>query len=215
MSKIVYIVDDDPMVRDSLGVLLRGAGYLVHEFCDGMSFLASSLEQTSACVLLDISMPGLTGLQVQEELRRRQSDLPVLFLTAHGDVPTAVQAVKAGAADFLQKPTDGVQLLAKVAESMQRSHEQELVHAKVALVRAHYDSLTPRERDVMELVVGGLQNKEIARRLLISHRTVEIHRGRVMAKMNAGSIAELVGMAGMCGLHAPSPDNLAKPDEQA
>ncbi|MEK9719612.1 MAG: response regulator, partial [Quisquiliibacterium sp.] len=158
MNGTVYIIDDDPMVRDSLSVLLRGAGYRAHEFPDGESFLAAELEQSGACIVLDVSMPGFTGLQVQEELYRRRIDLPVLFLTGHGDVPTAVRAVKAGAVDFIQKPTNGFQLLAKIAESIRRSREQESANAQAALIRANYDSLTPRERGVMELVVGGLQN---------------------------------------------------------
>ena len=200
MSAIVYIVDDDEMVRDSLALLLQAAGYEVRAFESGESFLGSAPENSGACLLLDVAMPGMSGLEVQEELLRRNIRLPVVFLTGHGDVPTAVRAVKAGAVDFLQKPFGGKALLARVAEVEARDHERSRIAAQVAVVMARYDSLTPRERDVMALAATGRPNKEIARELGISYRTVEIHRGRLMHKMGAASVVELAEMARTCGL---------------
>lgn len=205
MSGVVYVVDDDEMVRDSLTLLLEGAGYTVRAFADGDSFLQARLPREDACILLDVAMPGSSGLQVQQELARRSVALPVLFLTAYGDVPTAVRAVKAGAAEFLQKPIEGRELLAKVGEAVARSLDGEPLSPEAALAVARFETLTPRERDVMALVVTGLQNKEIARRLGISHRTVEIHRGRMMRKMQASSVVDLVGMSAPCGLAVSGP----------
>ena len=210
MNRIVYIVDDDEMVRDSLGMLLSSVGYEVHVFPDADAFLEQTLVSAGACILLDFAMPGRNGLQVQQELVRRQNQLPIVFLTAHGDVPTAVQAVKAGASDFLQKPADGAELLARVAEAMEHSLQSQEVAAHTALIMAHYDNLTPRERDVMGLVVRGLSNKEIARHLNISFRTVEIHRSRMIHKMQAASIPELVGMASALGLHVPVAEEIGE-----
>lgn len=200
MNAIVYIVDDDDMVRDSLSLLLESAGYQVRAFDSGESFLSAGLENAHGCVLLDVAMPGMNGLEVQEELGRRGVALPVLFLTAHGDVPTAVRAVKAGAVDFLQKPFEGKVLLARVAEVQARDDERTRVAAEIAVVMARYDSLTPRERDVMALAATGQHNKDIARELGISYRTVEIHRGRLMHKMGAASLVELAEMVRVCGL---------------
>jgi two-component system response regulator FixJ len=204
VSAIVYIVDDDDMVRDSLALLLEGAGYRVRAFESGEAFLASAPENSGGCLLLDVAMPGMSGLEVQEELQRRNVSLPVLFLTAHGDVPTAVRAVKAGAVDFLQKPFEGKALLARVAEVQARDEERTRIAAEVAVVMARYDSLTPRERDVMALAATGQHNKEIARELGISYRTVEIHRARLMHKMGAASLVELAEMARICRLGGPA-----------
>jgi FixJ family two-component response regulator len=206
VSSLVYVVDDDDMVRDSLTLLLEGAGYEVHAFASGEAFLNADLARAGACVLLDVAMPGMSGLKVQEELTQRHLTLPVLFLTAHGDVPTAVHAVKAGAVDFLQKPIGGTELLARVAEAQAGDAQRLRNAAEVAVILARLDNLTPRERDVMALAVTGQHNKEIARELGISHRTVEIHRARMMHKMGATTLVELAEMVRLCGPDAgPDP----------
>ncbi len=206
MKSIVYVVDDDDMVRDSLTLLLEGAGYEVHAFDSGEAFLKDDLAHAGACVLLDVAMPGMSGLEVQEELARRHLALPVLFLTAHGDVPTAVHAVKAGAVDFLQKPIGGTELLARVGEAQAGDAQRLRAAAEVAVIFARLDNLTPRERDVMALAVTGQHNKEIARELGISHRTVEIHRARMMHKMGATTLVDLAEMVRLCGPDAgPDP----------
>lgn len=199
MKPIVYLVDDDEMVRDSVSLLLEGAGYDVRAFDAGDAFLRAPIERAGACVLLDVAMPGMSGIEVQEELARRHLTLPVLFLTGHGDVPTAVRAVKSGAVDFLQKPVGGAVLLARVADAQKRDAERSRVAAEVAVILARLDNLTPRERDVMALAVTGQHNKEIARELGISHRTVEIHRARLMHKMGATTLVELAEMVRLCG----------------
>lgn len=199
MNGTVFIVDDDDDVRDSLGLLIAGAGYAVEPFPSGEAFLAACRPGCAGCVLLDLAMPGLDGEQVFRELRRRRIHLPVVVLTGHGDIATAVRMVKAGAADFLQKPIEGDLLLRRLAQAMapgaragQESGSQ--------ISRARFEALTPREQDVMALTVSGLSNKEIARELGISHRTVEIHRARTMHKMGADSLVDLVSMAQSCGL---------------
>ena len=200
-QKLVYVVDDDRAVRDSLLMLLVTAGYTAKGFASAAEFLAEWVPDEVACLILDLRMPGQSGLELQELLRSENSRLPIIFVSGHGDVPVSVRAIKGGALDFLEKPFSRRTLLERVNEALLIA-EQEKDN-----VRGHQDlmsrfrSLTPREREVLEYVVTGHQNKEIARLLEISHRTVELHRTHMMDKMAARSLPELVAMAVRCGVH--------------
>lgn len=193
----VFVVDDDAAVRDGLALLLESAGFLVETYASASEFLTQAeILPHVACLLLDVRMPEISGPMLQAELARRGLELPIIFLSAHGDIPTAVQAIKAGAVDFLTKPVDGDVLIQRVqaaldAAAAKARRSQEGRCAGVA-------RLTAREREVMRLAVMGHANKEIAQRLGISHRTVEIHRARVMRKTGAANLVELVHLAQDC-----------------
>ena len=190
----VYIVDDDPAVRDGLRALLTVSGYTLETFESAESFLAAIDRNTTGCAVLDIRMPGMSGLDLQRELKRRGIALPVIIITGHGDVPLAVAALKAGAVDFIEKPFDSDALIGSIEEAFRRgaalasTFDRDTVAARVA-------QLTPREREVMDLVVAGHPNKVVADRLGIAVRTVEIHRARVMEKAGARNLSELIRMA--------------------
>jgi two-component system response regulator FixJ len=190
----VFIVDDDDAVRDSLRLLMKSVGMNATVYDSAESFLAAYDPLKFGCLVLDIRMPGMSGIELQRELSQQDSTLPIIFITAHGDIPMAVDAVRRGAADFVQKPFDDTVLVAKVkralADSMQR-HEEDMERASI---RRRARTLTAREREVMAEVVEGKANKVIASDLGVSQRTVEIHRARVMEKMKAGSLAQLVRM---------------------
>ncbi len=188
----VFVVDDDPDIRDSLLLLLQSANFNVEIFASAKAFLDSGAPMRPGCLIADVRMPDMDGLELQSELVRRGISLPVIIITGHGDVPLAVRAMKAGAIDFLEKPFNETALLASIrrayatgASSMREARAAETAAARMA-------QLTEREREVLALVVSGRANKEIARELKISPRTVEIHRAHVMEKMEAGSLAELV-----------------------
>jgi FixJ family two-component response regulator len=196
----VYLVDDEPAVRKALGRLLRSAGVEVATFGSAEEFLGALEEEAAGCALLDVAMPGLDGLALQETLARRGIDLPVLFLTGHGDIPMSVRAMKAGASDFLTKPVDGKVLVAAVRRALERGRSLARARREDAEIHRRLASLTPREREVLQGVVSGRLNKQIAADLGISEKTVKVHRGRVMEKMNAPSLAELVRLADRAGL---------------
>ncbi len=194
----VYVVDDDEAVREGLGALLRAHGYAVEAFDSAQAFLAAVGDRPQdrpACLLVDVRMPGMSGLDLQREMKRRSPGLPVVVITGHGDVPMAVAALKAGAADFLEKPFDVDVLLSSLAEALRSRRIPAADGGDAGDIARRLAELTPREREVMDLVIAGLSNKVIAHRLQIAVRTVEIHRGRVMDKMGARSLAELVRMA--------------------
>jgi len=191
----VYIVDDDEAVRRGLASLLRAKGYRPETFASADTLLAALPQPASGCAVVDIRMPGMSGLELQRELNRRGANLPVIIITGHGDVPNAVAALKAGASDFLEKPFDSDALLNAIAEALQRVPAAGPSLPSRDVLEARRALLTPREREVMELVVSGQANKVIAHRLKIALRTVEIHRGRVMEKMEARSLAELVHLS--------------------
>ena len=196
---IVSVVDDDPAVRDSLSVLLGSAGYRTRAYGDAQSFLAAYTPGQVGCLVLDVQMAGMSGPELQVELLRRGADVPIVFLTAYGDVPTSVQAMKLGAVDFLVKPVIGVELLERIQIALTKSwHAQDEASRRFAL-QARLDGLTPREREVMAMVVLGWSSKVIARHLGISHRTVEIHRARVMQKTGAGNLTELARFGEVAG----------------
>jgi len=201
----VFVVDDDEAVRDSLALLLETAGLAV-ETCDGAAaFLAAYTPGRTGCLILDLQMPGCSGPELQVELKRRGIDLPIIFLTAHGDIPTTVQAIQRGAMDFLTKPVVGSELIGRVHEALERSAQLHEEASAVRTVRERLDALTPREREIMLMAVAGRPNKDIARTLGISHRTVEIHRARVMQKTGAASLIELSRLAAACGLATGNP----------
>ena len=191
---IVYVVDDDPSVCRALARLLRTAGWSAETFPSADAFLSQSIPARPACLVLDIQLPGPSGLDLQQALARARRDVPIIFLTGHGDVPTSVRAMKAGAVDLLQKPVNDEVLLDCVRRALEKSHASLLERRKYALLQGHLDTLTPRERDVLLQVITGKLNKQIAGDLGIAEKTVKVHRGRVMQKMQAGSVADLVRM---------------------
>jgi two-component system response regulator FixJ len=191
----IFVVDDDEAVRDSLKILLSAAGYLAELYSSARGFLERNGGASKGCLLADIRMPDMDGLELQEELLKRKTGLPVIIMTGHGDVPLAVRAMKAGAVDFLEKPFNRAQLLASIEKALQRSDPTSLSSAEVDTARKRIAELTNRERDVFDLLVAGDQSKAIAKKLSISPRTVQVHRGRVMHKLNVQSLQDLVRMA--------------------
>ena len=193
----VFIVDDDPDVRDSLSRLVRAAGFEVECFESADTFLAAWREERPGCLVTDIRMPGMTGLELQERIRSEGSSIPTIVLTGHGDVPGAVRALKGGALDFLQKPYEPDVLLVRIAEALEKDARTREARERAAEIEARLSQLTPREREVMSLVVEGKANKVIAIDLGISERTVELHRGRVMHKLGARSVPDLIRKVGL------------------
>ena len=190
----VYIVDDDEAVRSSVRFLIRSVGLPAQVYASAQEFLAGYDRRDPGCLLLDVRMPGMSGLDLQQELNRRGATIPVVFITGHGDVPMAVEAMQQGAFDFLQKPFRDQDLLDRVQRALARDAETRARLAARAEIRAHLATLTPRETEVMQLITRGKANKVVGAELGVSQRTVEIHRAHVMEKMRAGSLAELVRM---------------------
>ncbi len=199
---IVFVIDDDDSVRRSLDRLLRSVDLEVETFASAEDFLRKPLPERPSCVVLDLRLPGPSGLELQESLLRAGHDLPIIFISGHADVPSSVRAIKAGAVDFLQKPFSDQALLDIIHGALRRDREARRDRAEVAGIRVRFDMLTPRERDVLRLVIQGRLNKQIASDLGISEKTVKFHRGRVMEKTQAGSVAELVRQADRLGLHS-------------
>jgi FixJ family two-component response regulator len=191
---IAFIVDDDEAVRDSLALLLKASGLASRCYCSAEDFLAAFDPGEYGCLVLDIRMPGMSGLELQAVLEQRNIALPIIFITGHGDIPMAVEAVRHGAVDFVQKPFDDELLVGKVTDALSASTQQHVEELERNKVRRRVESLTARERQVMTQVVEGKANKVIASDLGVSQRTVEIHRSRVMEKMQAASLAQLVRM---------------------
>jgi FixJ family two-component response regulator len=200
----VYLVDDDPAVLKALSRLLHSAGISAVPFGSPEEFLARVGPDTDGCAVLDLAMPDLDGLALQEVLASRGIEMPTLFLTGHGDVPQSVRAMKKGAVDFLTKPVDDDVFLRAVREALERSHTVQAGRAESARIRKRVESLTAREREVFAGVAAGRLNKQIAGDLGIAEKTVKVHRGRVMEKMEAESVAELVRMADRAGLRGGS-----------
>ena len=193
-EQVVFVVDDDAAVRDSLRWLMDSVGLRVEPFASGEAFLDAITPAREGCVLLDLRMPGLSGLEVHAQLRERGVELPVIVVSGHGDVPMAVRALKSGVADFIEKPFKDQELLDCVQQALRRDAKQRLQRMRRDELMARYLTLTPRELDVLRLVVDGQANKAIGASLGISQKTVETHRARVMDKMAAGSVSELVRM---------------------
>ena len=194
-TPIVHVVDDDLSLRMALGRLLRAAGYDARVYASAGEFLIAPPGHGPACLVLDVRLPGLGGLELQQALETHEQPLPVIFLTGHGDIPMSVQAMRAGAVDFLTKPVKRASLLGAVETALARDAERRAGREKLQVVRDRFETLTARERQVFGYVVAGLLNKQIAAEMHCSIRTVKIHRGRTMEKMKAASLAELVRVA--------------------
>jgi FixJ family two-component response regulator len=194
-KRTVCVVDDDPGVLKAVARLLGTAGFDVRRFVSAQAFLDGPHEEPPGCAVVDVAMPELSGLDLQEVLTRSAIDCPIIFITAYADVPTSVRAMKAGAADFLTKPVDEFVLIQAVDAALQRSAKNRVERSEVALLKERWSSLTPREREVFEHAVAGMLNKQIAAHLGTVEKTVKVHRARVMHKMGADSFAELVRMS--------------------
>jgi FixJ family two-component response regulator len=202
---IVYIVDDEPGVRNSVSSLLRSVGLEVRAFACGVEFLESKREDAPECLVLDVRMPGVSGLDLQSHLTRSLSPLPVIFISGHGDIPLAVRVMKAGALEFLTKPFHDQDLLGAIHRAIRHSSAARRHRAELAALRVRFASLTPREKDVMKGVVEGLLNKQVAAQFGTSEKTVKVHRAQVMRKMQARSLPDLVRMAQRLSLPALQP----------
>jgi FixJ family two-component response regulator len=203
VASIVFVVDDDVSVRESLELLIRTAGWQPHTYASAQDFLSCPRAAVPSCLVLDVTLPGLNGLQLQQQLADR-TDMPIIFITGHGDVPMSVQAMKAGAVEFLTKPFRDNVLLNAIASAIERSRDTLRLNSGMAALKNRYGSLTPREREVMALVVSGLLNKQVGGELGISEITVKAHRGQVMRKMKADSLPALVNMVATLGVAPPA-----------
>jgi FixJ family two-component response regulator len=202
-TPIVYVVDDDVSVRESLELLIRTTGWRPELFASAQEFLSRPRAPVPSCLVLDVTLPGLNGLELQQQLGDR-SDMPIIFITGYGDIPMTVRAMKAGAVEFLTKPFQGDVLLDAIGSAVERSRAALRLDSELRSLRNDYESLTPREREVMALVVAGLLNKQVGGELGISEITVKAHRGQVMRKMKADSLPALVTMAARLGLQSPA-----------
>ena len=200
----VYVVDDDVSVRESLKNLLQSVGLQVETFDTADKFLAGKPATTPSCLILDVRLPGLSGLDLQRQLARTNHEIPIVFITGHGDIPMSVRAIKAGAVEFLTKPFRDQDLLDAVRQAIERDRETRSRAAELAELRERYASLTTREEEVLQFVVRGVINKQIATEIGISEPTVKLHRGRMMDKMGAESLAGLIIMAHKLGATAKS-----------
>ena len=206
--QIVFVVDDDPAVCAALRRLIHSVGIEVQTFASAQEFLRATRPEVPACLVLDVRLPDLSGLNLQEKLTNAKIDLPIIFITGHGDIPMTVRAMKGGALEFLTKPFKEQDLLEAIQRGIERHRDHQKQRAEASELQHRYDSLTPREREVFPLVTSGLLNKQIAAELGASEKTIKIHRAQVMHKMKAESLAHLVRMAEKLGL-TPSGTNTA------
>jgi FixJ family two-component response regulator len=200
LQPTVFVVDDDPSVRMALANLFRSVGLRAEVFGSAPDFLQSTLPDVASCLVLDIRLPGLSGLDFQVELAHADIHIPIIFVTGHGDIPMTVRAMKAGAVDFLSKPFRDQDMLDAVTMAIERDRKRRTDARTIADLRAHFERLTPREREVLPLVASGLMNKQIAAEIGLAQITVKIHRGHIMKKMEARSLADLVRMAETLGV---------------
>jgi FixJ family two-component response regulator len=197
---LVFVVDDDAPLRESLKNLIRSVGLRVEAFASAHEFMRTKRPDLAGCLVLDVRLPGLSGLDLQKRIAEAEMEIPIIFITGHGDIPMTVQAMKAGAVEFLTKPFRDQDLLDAIQRALERDRKARERRAEIEALRRRFDSLTPREREVMGLVVTGLLNKQVAGELGTSETTVKIHRHQVMEKMGAGSLVELVRMADRIGI---------------
>jgi FixJ family two-component response regulator len=203
---LIAVVDDDPSARRGLQRLIRSMGWRAETFVSAQEFLGRSSTDTPSCLLLDLQLPGLSGLDLQKQMAEAGLEIPIVFLTGHGDIPASVRAMKAGAIEFLTKPVDEQNLLKAIQDALQRDRDNRQQHAQIRELQSRYGSLTAREQEVMQQVISGLLNKQIAAELNITEDTVKFHRGHIMRKMRADSLADLVRMAQNLGIPAQRSD---------
>ena len=203
-TPVVFVVDDDVSVRESLEALIRHAGWKPEIFSSAQDFLSRAREESPSCLVLDVELPDLNGLEVQERVAADSAEMPIIFITGHGDIPMSVRAMKAGAAEFLTKPFERDVLLTAIRRALERSRAALVQTSELRRLKQHYTSLTPREREVFAWVVAGLLNKEVGAELGMTEATVKAHRGQVMQKMKADSLADLVRIAARLEVPRPS-----------
>ena len=196
----VYVVDDDVSVRSALERLLKSVGVTVKTFSSAQEFLDQATPEESGCLIVDLRMPGMSGLDLQDQLSARQLSLPVIFLTGYGTVPASVQAMKAGAVDFLEKPVEDQTLINAVHKALETDRQSRLIQAEIKAIRQHVASLTPREYEVLPLIISGRLNKQVAAKLGTTEKTIKVHRARILEKMQCSSLAELVRLAAKAGI---------------
>jgi FixJ family two-component response regulator len=201
-SPCIYVIDDDQSVRDALSSLFRSVSYRVQLFGSTSEFIEAKRADVNSCLVLDIRLPGVSGLELQSHLNREQISIPIIFMTGHGDIPMSVRAMKAGAIDFLSKPFRDQDMLDAVAHALESDRKRRDAEQSVAAVRSAFETLTSREREIMKFVTSGLMNKQVAGKLGLSEITVKIHRANVMKKMACQSLADLVRMAALLGLNS-------------
>jgi FixJ family two-component response regulator len=196
-ESVIYIVDDDQDVREGLGSLFESVGLRSQAFGSATEFLSAKLPDATSCIILDVRLPGLSGLDFQDKLARAKMDTPIIFITGHGDIPMTVKAMKGGAVEFLSKPLREQDLLDAVQLALRRAHTNRESHSRVRGIQERYGALSSREKEVMRFVCSGLMNKQVAAKIGISEITVKVHRHNVMKKLDAKSLADLVRMADM------------------
>jgi FixJ family two-component response regulator len=205
---IIFVIDDNVSVRKSLSRLLDSMGFQVETFASAEQFMERGEFEGTGCIVLDVRMPGLNGLDLQDVLTKADYSMPIVFITGHGDIPTSVRAMKGGAVDFLAKPFEDKDLLEAVKAALERDIKLRQERADMREIRRRLERLTPRELEILCYVISGMLNKQIAYRLSISEKTVKVHRGNVMEKLGAGSVADLVRLAGKAGIEPPAQSQL-------
>ena len=201
-DSIVYVVDDDASVRDSMSSLLRSVGLRAEVFASTEDFLGARRREIPGCLVLDVRLPGMTGLELQGEMGRTGIGIPIVFVTGHGDIPMVSRAMKAGAVEFLTKPFQRQELLAAIRQALDRDRARREQERKLSALRSRFEKLTSRQREVLHFVVGGFTSKEIAAELGLSEITIKVHRSQMMQKMGADTLASLVQLAGKLGIHS-------------
>ncbi len=200
LKPTVFVIDDDASIRKSLSRLLRSAGYTAETFASAEEFLGREHFKGIGCLLLDVQMPGLTGMDLQEELNRADYHMPIIFITGHGNIPMSVEAMKKGAADFLTKPFDDKELLQALEKAIEKDTHARVEYDEALEIHRHIELLTTREKEILRYVITGMLNKQIALKLDIAEKTVKVHRGRIMEKLCVDSVAELVRLAEKVGI---------------